>query len=70
MAGLDVGDTLVGIELKELLAGDRTAHAAQHAELAVVDVGNVGAPVLAQGLGVELEDVCEKAVREFIINVL
>ena len=38
MAGLDVGDTLVGMELKELLAGGRTAHAAQHAELAVVDV--------------------------------
>jgi hypothetical protein len=70
MAGLDVGDSLIGMELEEFLAGGRTAQAAQHAELAVMDVGYVGAPVLARGLWIELENVREKAVGEFIINVL
>jgi hypothetical protein len=35
-----------------------------------MDVGYVGAPVLARGLGIELENVREKAAREFIVNVL
>ena len=70
MAGLDVGDSLIGMELEEFLASGRTAQAAQHAELAVMNVGYVGAPVLARGLWIELENVREKAVREFIINVL
>lgn len=74
VVGFDVGVALVGMKLEKLLAGGRAAQAAQHAELAVVDVvvdvGNVGAPVLARGLGVELENVREKAVGEFIVNVL
>ena len=36
----------------------------------MMDVGYVGAPVLARGLWIELENVREKAVGEFIINVL
>ena len=47
---LDVGDTLVGMELEEFLTGGRTAQEAQHAELAVMDIGNVGAPIRARGL--------------------
>ncbi|MBC8128078.1 MAG: hypothetical protein H8M99_13135 [Gloeobacteraceae cyanobacterium ES-bin-144] len=70
MAGLDVGDAFVGMELEKLLAGARTAQAAQNAELAVLDVRNVGAPVLARGLGIELENVREKTFGEFIIMVM
>jgi len=41
-------------------AGGRTAQAAQHAELAVVDVGNLGAAVRAGRVGIELEDFVEE----------
>ena len=47
MARLDVGDPLVDMKLQELMPGGGTAQTAQHAELAVVDVGNVGASVWA-----------------------
>ena len=70
MAGLNVGDSLVGMKLQELLASGRTAQASQGAELTVVDVGNVSAAVLARGLGVELENVGEKPRGEFIVKVL
>jgi hypothetical protein len=58
------------MKLKELLAGGRTAQAAQHAELAVVYVGDVGAAVLACRLGIEVDDRGEKPCRKLIINVL
>jgi hypothetical protein len=54
MARRDVGLPLVDMELKELLAAGGTAQTAQDAELAVVDVGNVGAAVLAGRKGIEL----------------
>lgn len=60
VARRDVGLPLVGMELKELLACGGTAQAAQHAELAVVNVGNIGAAVLAGGAGVELDDIVEE----------
>ena len=66
----DVGASLIGMELEEFLAGGRTAQAAQHAKLAIMDVGNLGAPVWARGLRIELENVCEKAAGVFIVNVL
>ena len=40
--------------------GPRTAQATEHAESAVVDVGNIGAAVLAGGAGIELGDVVEE----------
>jgi len=70
MAGFDVGDPLVGMELEELLPDGRGAQSAQHAELTVVDVGYVGAAVLARGLGVELENVREKTCGEFTVRLL
>ena len=45
MARVDVGDILVGMILEEFLTGLRTAQAAQHAELAVMDIGDSGAGV-------------------------
>jgi hypothetical protein len=58
------------MELEELMSGGGTAQTPQHAQLAVVDVGNIRASVLARGLGIELEDVREKPGGELIINVL
>ena len=45
MARRNAGQSLVGMELEELLPGGRTAQAAQHADLAVLDVGDIGAAV-------------------------
>ena len=42
MVRFDVGDILVGMILEKFLTGFRTAQAAQHAELAIVDVGDSG----------------------------
>jgi hypothetical protein len=50
------------MELEELMSGGGTAQAPQHAQLTVVDVGNVRAPVLARGLGIELENIREEPV--------
>ena len=69
MARLDVGDPLVGMKLQELMPGGGTAQTAQHAELAVVDVGNVGASVWARGLGIELENIREESCGKLIVNV-
>ena len=50
MTGFDIGNALISMKLEELLAGSGTAQTAQHAELAVMDVGNVGAAAVACGL--------------------
>jgi len=47
MARFDVCHPLVGMELEELMSGGGTAQTPQHAQLAIVDVGNIRAPVLA-----------------------
>jgi hypothetical protein len=70
MAWLDVSHPLVGMELEELLSGGGTAQTAQNAQLAIKDVGNIGAPVLACGLGIELENIREEPRGKLIINVL
>jgi hypothetical protein len=70
MAWLDVSHPLVGMELEELLSGGGTAQTAQNAQLAIKDVGNIGAPVLACGFGIELENIREEPRGKLIINVL
>jgi hypothetical protein len=44
--------------------------AAQHAKLAVVDVGDSGAPELAQRPGIGLKDAGEKPCGKPMINML
>jgi len=70
MARFDVGDILVGVILEKLLTGFRTAQAAQHAELAIVDVGDPGAVVLTFGPGVEADNVGEENTGELGIQLL
>lgn len=70
MTWFDVRDAMVGMKLEELLAGACTAQTAQHSELAVMDVGDVGAPVLARGLGIELKNIREKPRGKLSVNVL
>ena len=50
MTGFDFGNALISMKLEKLLARSGTAQTAPHAELAIIDVGNVGAAVLACGL--------------------
>ena len=70
MARLDVGDILVGVILEEFLPGDGAAQAAQHAELAIVDVGDSGAVVLTHRSGVEADNVGEENTGELGIQLL
>jgi len=70
MACSDVGDILVGVILEKLLTGFRTAQAAQHAELAIVDVGDSGAVVLTFGPGIEAGNVGEENAGELGIQLL
>ena len=60
MARIDVGDILVGMILEKFLTGFRTAQAAQHAELAIVDVGDSGAVILPLRPGVKTDNVGEE----------
>ena len=64
VAGLDVGDVFIGVVLEELLAGGGTAQAAQHAELAIVDVGDSRAVVPAGRAGIKGGDVGEESLGE------
>ena len=64
VAGFDVGDIFIGVVLEELLAGGGGAQAAQHAELAVVDVGNSRAVVWAGRAGIKGGDVGEESLGE------
>ena len=57
---IDVGHILVGVILEEFLPGDRTAQAAQHAELAIVEIGDSGAVVLTLRLRVKVGNVGEE----------
>ena len=51
----------------EEMSGGGTAQTAQNAQLAVKEVGNIGAPVLACGLGIELENIREEPHGKLII---
>jgi len=64
VAGFDVGDIFIGVVLEELLAGGGATQAAQDAELAVVDVRNSRAVVLAGRAGIEGGDVGEESLGE------
>jgi len=50
--------------LDEFVTGLRTAQAAQHAELAVMDIGNSGAVVAPRRPGVERDNIGEKNTGE------
>ena len=70
MTGVNVSNALIGMKLKELLAGSGTAQTAQYAELTIVDVGNVSAAVLACGLWIDIGDGGEETTGEFSIEVM
>ncbi len=55
-------------EMEHRLLIDLCDRSAQHAELAGVDVGNVSAPALVRGLGVESEIVREEMGGKFILT--
>ena len=70
MTRLDVGHPLVGMELEELMSGGGTAQTAQHAELAIMDIGDSGAIVLTLRPGVEIDNVGEENAGELGIWLL
>ncbi len=55
VAGINVGDILVGVMLEEMLAGGGSVEATQDAKLAVVEVGNARTIVSSVGSGIEGE---------------
>ncbi len=68
VAGINVGDILVGVMLEELLASGRSVEATQDAKLAVVEVGNARTIVASVGTGIEGEDVGEESLGELGIE--
>ena len=64
MSQFDVGDILIGMMLEKFMTGRRTAQAAQHAELAVMNVRDCGAIVLTLRPGVETDNVGEENTGE------
>jgi hypothetical protein len=68
VAGINVGDILVGVILEQLLAGGRSVQATQDAKQAVVNIGNPLTVVSAVGTGIEGEDVGEESLGELGIE--
>jgi len=66
---IDIDDILIGMMLEKLMACGGATQAAEHAELAVMNIGDAGAVVLACGIWIDLGNGSEEKAGEFSIDL-